>query len=183
MAGRLVPERVQLVIEKREPFALTHPLAIDAPRRNPRELGLAQFIAPVALDASACSAEPHANPGCLEGVRPVSSEFPLRSPECLKQEPRRHCSVGDGSLQKRASLPLSRTKAALRRVRRESSAARFPQHPRPASAASACQSLTLSGHRPRAPGLVFGVEVDSEAFEQLRLLGLELFQREKTLIA
>lgn len=91
--------------------------------------------------------------------------------------------MGDGSLQSRASLPLGRTKAALRRVRRESSAARFAQHPRHASAASACQSLTLSGHRPGALELVFRVEVDSEAFEQLRLLGLELFQREKTLIA
>jgi hypothetical protein len=60
VAARLVPERVRFVIEKREPFALTNSLAIDAARRNPREAVLAWFSAPFALDASASSAEPHA---------------------------------------------------------------------------------------------------------------------------
>jgi hypothetical protein len=58
VAASLLPERVQLVIEKLEPFALTYSLAIDAARRNPRQVVLPS--APFALDPSASSAEPHA---------------------------------------------------------------------------------------------------------------------------
>ena len=53
-------ERVRLVREKRERFALTYSLAIDAARRSPREAVLTWFSAPFALDASASSAEPYA---------------------------------------------------------------------------------------------------------------------------
>jgi hypothetical protein len=60
MAARRVRERVQLATENLEPFALSYSLAIDAARRNPRELVSAWFSAPFALDASASSAEPHA---------------------------------------------------------------------------------------------------------------------------
>jgi hypothetical protein len=55
-----VAERVRLIREKREQFALTYSLAIDAARRSPSEAVLAWFSAPFALDASASSAEPYA---------------------------------------------------------------------------------------------------------------------------
>ncbi len=73
MSAWLVRERVQLVIENREPFALTYSLAIDAAGRNPREMMLAWFSAPFVLDAGAYSAEPHARPGREKQRRPVTS--------------------------------------------------------------------------------------------------------------
>lgn len=53
-------------------------------------------------------------------------------------------------------------------------------------AAEPIARLTVGRDQPagrQAGARGFRVEVDSEAFEQLRLLGLELFRREKTLIA